>query len=368
MKIIISKAELRRIATPVAKAAASGKSARPIYEHVLFAAADDRLNLYAGDGLTFLSAASKAEVKEEGQIAVKAADLLKRLDTMPDGPLVMAAERVNGVVSAYSLRSQTSARKHQYPCIDGADFPEQPGLDDGVKVTLGAAKLRTLLERVKHATTLNEGRFTDFIWVSSTGSTIFAAAADSRRFAYADAECAEPIEPFNALLSAPSAERIISVLADTGDTEVTITDRYFCVSFDCFDVQCVMGTQGMPRNALRDIAQIGVEVDYLEVNTAVLLEAIKAVRLSAEEQHNSVHIGVRSGILTITSTSPDRGSSEDEIGGIEYRDCDPIGANVDYVKDMLDNARCERIRLAIQDDHLRAKGTGYEALVMRVVE
>ncbi len=341
MDLVIAKKDLERLVGRC-QGVADKRSAMPALSNVLLAAEGNTLHVSATDMFLSVSGQVAAEVTTGGSIAVPARDLLERIKHMPDGRVQIAT----GQGASTTLKAVGSPRRYTLHGIPGSEFPVLPKPEAGAAaLTLPVDLLRTLILRTHFSISPDETR-------AHVNSALFEWSGDRVRMVTTDghrlSKMEATVEGSNATatmlipLKAVGELRRLCDEARSEKTEdgkdaapvVTISqsgpNAFFEIAGTRFSVKLVDAqfppySQVIPRSSER----------VIRAPRRQLADALDAVRLAASDRTGGVKVSTATGLLRITSESPESGNGFDELA-VDYTGGEvTIGFNAKYFLDVL---------------------------------
>lgn len=339
MDLVIAKKDLERLVSRC-QGVADKRSAMPALSNVLLAAEGNTLHVSATDMFLSVSGPVAAEVTTAGSIAVPARDLLERIKHMPDGRVQIAT----GQGASTTLKAVGSPRRYTLHGIPGSEFPTLPRPEAGAAtLSLPVDLLRTLIQRTHFSISPDETR-------AHVNSALFEWSGDRVRMVTTDghrlSKMEATVEGTNAtatMLIPMKAVQELRRLCDEARNEkaedgkdpvVHISqsgpNAFFEIGGTRFSVKLVDAqfppyAQVIPRASERTI----------RAPRRQLADALDAVRLAASDRTGGVKISTATGLLRITSESPESGNGFDELP-VDYQGGEvTIGFNAKYFLDVL---------------------------------
>lgn len=337
MDLTVAKKDLLRLVKR-AQAVADKKSTMPVLSNVLLdATSGTGLTVQATDLYLSVSGSIPAEVRRKGSVAVPAKDLLERVGAMPDGPLLITTSE-NG--SSTILKAAGTARRYTLHGVPGSDFPKLPQPDpDAPRLNLPAELLSRLIARTQFSISPDDTRpnlnSALFEW---SEDRVRMVTTDGHRLSKMEAQLPESQGASATLLLPLKAVLELRRLADDAKGEenprVTLIpnepNAFFEVAGASFSVKLVEAQFPSYKKVIPEQSS-----RIAKIPRAAFADALKAVSLAANDRTGGIKLTLTTGILRITSESPESGDGLDELP-MDYEGGEvTIGFNAKYFQDVL---------------------------------
>lgn len=334
MQFTVSKKDFQRALARMQGVAAK-KSTMPALSTVLLRAEGHALRLSATDLYLAIETSVAAEVATPGGLALPAKDLLERVKAMPDGSITVTEKD-----GAATLKASGSARRYSLRGMPAEDFPKIPvPATDAPAVSLGAKVLLDLVGLTSFSVSTDESRAhlnsALFEW---DGDTVRMVSTDGHRLTKAEVKVAGRRASSTMLLPLKAIQELgrfcEEAFGASAEAEVRITQSGPCAHFEVADVR--FSTKLVDATFPPYAQVIPKSVDKTaKMSRAVLVSALRAVALAAQERTGGVSFVFSKTKLTVTAKSHDGGDADDEVP-IEYDGADlAIGFSAKYVLDVL---------------------------------
>ncbi len=350
MDLIVPKKDLLRLVSRC-QGVADKKSAMPALSNVLLAAEGNVLHVSATDMYLSITGSTSAEVATAGSVAVPARELHDRIKAMPEGPLHLSSTAGGQT----TIKASGSPRRFTIHGIPGNDFPPLPRPDAGAAtLPMPIELVARLIARTHFSISTDETR-------PHVNSALFEWAGDRVRMVTTDGHRLSMME---ATVEGSSATATMLIplkaivelrrLADDAKAEgkeatLTITqsgpNAYFDVAGMRFGVKLVDAQfppyqQVIPKATERSV----------RAPRKAFAEALDAVRIAASDRTGGVKLTTLTGLLRITSESPESGNGFDEIP-VDFTGNElTIGFNAKYFLDILGAMDDEEVVLGVSGE------------------
>jgi DNA polymerase-3 subunit beta len=335
MDLVIPKKDLLRLVTRC-HGVADKKSAMPALANVLLAAEGNALRVAATDLYLSVSGQTNAEITRSGSVAVPAKDLFERVKNMPEGPVQV----ITTDSAQTTLKAVGSPRRYTLHGMPGGEFPALPKpAPDAPSLELPVEHLAMLIARTHFSISSDETR-------PHVNSALFEWAGDRVRMVTTDGHRLSKMEITVSGSSATATMLIpqkaineLRRLADEakGDREnpnVRITqsgpNAYFTLAGMQFSVKLVDAQFPPYQQVIPQATDRAIRAPR-----AALADALRAVKLAANDRTGGVKLAFSANAIRITSESPESGSGFDEVP-VDYDGPEiTVGFNAQYFLDVL---------------------------------
>lgn len=347
MELSVPKKDLLRLVSRC-QGVADKKSAMPALSNVLLVAEGSVLHVSATDMYLSITGTTSADVTTAGSVALPARELFERVKAMPEGPVQIAAT----AGAQTTIKAAASPRRFTVHGIPGGDFPPLPRPDEQAPtLSMPVELLAKLIAHTHFSISTDETR-------AHVNSALFEWAGDRLRMVTTDGHRLSKME---ATVSGSSATATMLIplkaigelrrLAD--DARAERSEAKGSEAKEKADPSNVQITQSGP-NAFFDLAGMRFSVKLVDAQfppyqqvipklsernvrapRRALSEALDAVRIAASDRTGGVKLTTLSGLLRVTSESPESGNGFDELP-VDFEGGElTIGFNAKYFLDVL---------------------------------
>ncbi len=308
-----------------------GKGTQPILTHLLLEASSDGLvSITSTDRRRALRTDCAAEVKIPGRATVHAQKFLNYIKLLPEGRVsikVLANQHVQ--VHAGSARTRMPGRAP-------SEFPKLSTPAPGA-IRLSCRAVRTLLRQSLFAVATSEERYLlNAALLLLRPDRIGMVATDGHRLSFVVIpEDGVPVEGVQkTLLPRECLTDLLSLLSATKEEGVEFSQDegslYFRVGTRHLSARKVVGQFPNYEAILpTDLPNSTV------IRTTELLTSIQRVLEFADERSNGIRLHLEENTLTISSSAPDRGESEETLAVSYSAEPITIGFNGHYLVEFL---------------------------------
>lgn len=344
MNIVLPKKDLIPLIDRAVQVA-DKKSAVPALANALLVADKGHLRVSGTDLYRAMTGDVACEVATPGSIAVPAKDLLERVKAMPEGPIQISVD-----ASCQALiKAVGQARRYTIHGLPGVDFPTLPEPKDGaVSFELPTSALATLMARTHFSISTDETRaHVNSAFFEGLGHAIHMVSTDGHRLSKQALTHTAP--RFSMLIPQKAIGDLRRLVDGAKDETVLIQvcnpNAFFTLAGVRFSVKLVEA-QFPPYNQVIP----AVLPPVVRVPRIPLMDALKAIRLSANDKTGGVKLAFVPGALRITGESADTGSAFDEIS-TDYTGAEMwLGMNAQYALDALGALDCDEVRLGVSGE------------------
>jgi DNA polymerase-3 subunit beta len=350
MKLSIPKAELQRGLGRI-QSIVEKRNTMPILANVLLEARkhgrEGLLELAATDLEVAIRGSQPAQVEKAGRLTASAKKLYEIVRELPDELVRMeaTAESFLQIRCARAEFTLAGAAAEEYPTL--------PSLSLDQLATIQAPVFAQMIERTMYASSADETRYNlngVFVELLADTKKVRMVATDGHRLAYVDRSLGSEIEglasgviiprkalaELRRLLEEEDADELeLGFQGNSGLVRkkgVTLTMRLIEGEFPSY-------RQVIPREAKVQLV----------LPAEPLVQALRRVAVLSTEQTHAVKLELSSGLLRLSSSSPDLGQAHEELD-IDYAG-EPvqIAFNVRYLLDALTVTAAKEVRLSLQD-------------------
>lgn len=342
MILSVTKNELMKGLTDI-QGIVERKSTMPILSHFLLDCHKEPY-LYATD----LDTAIKIQnlnftVQKQGAIAIPAKTfsyLVKELE----GDIVLEAKE------NFRLKITAGKVSAEITCLDPAEFPAWPEIEDGNELTLSVKALKDIIEKTAYAASDADTRYVfNGILLHLQKEALHAVGTDGHRLALLKIEGKDAKiisqDEFKVILPKKAVTELKRLISD--DT-VTIKIGKNHVLFKTpnmeFLTKVIEGTypnyeQVIPKASTKTLISSKTDLE----------KALRRVSIISRERSNAIKLDMRDNTLIVSASNPDLGSAEEELS-VKY-DGEPftIGFNARYILDTLEVIEKDEIIMQFND-------------------
>jgi len=335
----------------------------PVLANLLISARDGVLQMTGTDLEVELVARCEAQIDAEGDITLPARKLADIWRSLGDGVEVTVALEGDRAV----VRSGRS--RFSLATLPAADFPQVPGGDADVTLTLPQKALRALIDDVGFAMAQQDVRyFLNGMLLEVTDSHVRAVATDGHRLAMSTFEISNPtVAKKNQSIVQRKGVLELSRLLDDGETiELHMGGNHLRVQAGAYTL-----TTKLVDGQFPDYEKV-VPADgsrYLVGDRETLRQAFQRASILSNEKYRGVRLIMTEEQLTIQANNPEQEEAEETVA-IEFSgDTLEIGFNVSYLLDVLGVLDTDAVRLSVSDANSSAliEGVGNESAVYVVM-
>ena len=348
MELYIDRDELLRGLSRVQGIVDRRNTPNPILSHVLLQARDGGLRLTATDTEVAFIGDFRANIVEEGELAVHAAHLFQIARVLPEPTVHFKQGEKN--------RLEVSCGPAWYKVLGlpGSEYPPLPEFDGRSKLQLSAAAMSRIIARTSFAICPDDNRYgingAHLERVDAEGGDLRVrmVATDGHRLAYCEASYVGELGIGPRLLLPRKAVAEIKKLSDDCDGDVEIT----------FGENAALVEDGKARFYFRLID--GEFPDYgpvipkqpkrkAMVRRDVFAAALKRVGLLAADKTRPVRFTFSADAVTISAQNSEIGEARETVPMELDGETLEVGFNVRYFNDVMSVIEDERVEVALGD-------------------
>ena len=375
MKFAIPKAQmllgLQRVQNVVER-----RTTMPILSNALLKSETNGLSLSATDLEVGIQSVLKAEIMEEGAITIKAKSLLDIVRELPDTTLRFQTKE--------NSRLEITANRSVFNIVGlpAEDFPEIPGFsteDPQQFVRMNGTAIIAMLDKTLYAASTDEARYHlngvyfETVEDRSEKKHFRMVATDAHRLALVDSGEAlfdeQAWKNFREGIIVPrkGLNELRRLLAEgKEDFFVMIRGRMMFVKRDniFLSMRLIEGKYADYRRIIPETSSCSISLDR-----EAFLASLKRISLMSTDKSRSVTFTLTSGLLQLSSQSPELGEAKEEIS-VDYQGEElKIGFNSRYLIDAVSTIEGEKVLLEIRGKQnpgviRSADGTNHISVVM----
>jgi DNA polymerase-3 subunit beta len=348
MKFIIERAKLLPSLAHV-QSVVERRNTIPILSNVLLRAEAGKLSLSATDMDLEIVEFVPAEIIEAGATTAPAHTLYDIVRKLQDGSHIeFETNAKTGVLSVRAGRSN-----FQLGCLPIEDFPQMAGSAMPISFSLGAAELRSLIDRARFAISTEETRYyLNGIYLHAARSdevpVLRAVATDGHRLARVEMPLPDGAGDMPGVIIPRKTVGEVRKLMDdvTGQIALSLSDTKLRFAFDN-----VVLTSKLIDGTFPDYERVipSGNDKVLEVNPRDFASAVDRVATIATEKTRAVKLTIDRGTLTVSANSPESGSATEELEVVYTATPLEIGFNSRYLLDITQQIEGDGCRLTIAD-------------------
>src|SRR5579871_1303449 len=334
MKFIIERARLLPSLAHI-QSVVERRNTIPILSNVLLKAADGALALSATDMDLEIVESVPAEIARPGATTAPAHTLYDIVRKLPDDSRIeFETNPENGSLSVRAGRSN-----FRLGCLPTEDFPQMAGTAMPISFMLGAADLRTLIDRARFAISTEETRYYlngIYLHAAKAGDVpvLRAVATDGHRLARV--EMPLPVgaaEMPGVIVPRKTVAEVRKLLEDvTNPIAISLSDTKLRFAFDS-----VVMTSKLIDGTFPDYERVipSGNDKVLVVARGEFSAAVDRVSAISTERSRAIKLAVAKGTLTLSASSPESGSAVEELEASYDAGPIEIGFNSRYLLDIM---------------------------------
>jgi len=359
MNFTIPKDELFRVISKV-RGIPDRSSSMPVLTHLHLMTERDELVIIASDLEVTVRVNTKAEVFDEGSVALPADPFFKIIKKMPDENISFEVETNNWVkISGGNARFNLMG-------LSGEDFPEFPDADMKESLTIPSKTLRNMLEKTLFAVPKNEA-MTSLCGVfavmngNNGNNTLCMVATDGHRLAKMETLSQQNVPVLHKGVIIPlkgGLELLRMAKEANGDIELKIDNNNLSSSLpdETLIIRLLNGKFPDYRAVMDNINGIPVLSDRKSFG-----ECLERIHVIAKDQssHVSLNLAGRD-VMEMKTINNDLGDAEDRVNVQTELQEISVGFNAGYVLEGLKVMKSKDLNMVLKDQQSPALITGKE--------
>jgi DNA polymerase III subunit beta len=318
------------------------KTSIPVLANVLIEASSGRLRILATDLDVSVRCGCEANVTAEGALTLSAKKLYEIVRALPEEDVRVRLQSDSWVIVDCGRATFRVAG------LPREDFPSLPEAAGRKRIELAAATLRALIARTAFAVTTEDARYyLAGALLIMDKDAVSMVATDGHRLAYAQSRVPVKGGDGTRVLVPRKAIHELGKLLEGQET----------VAFQQLDNHLVfaVGERVLASKTIEgqfpafEKVVAATTEKAAKVGRDALALALRRVSLLSSERSRAVKVGLSTGVLELSASSPDVGEARETLP-VEY-DGQPveIGFNAQYLLDFLGAAGAEAVMLALRD-------------------
>lgn len=329
----------------------------PVLSHILLKAGEGHLSLAATDLEVSLTSWCKAEVKEEGSIAIQAKKLLEIIRASSGDEVTLRIDQP-GMLTILAGNSVFKIRG-----LPSEDFPSLTEVESDTSVSLAFPTFRNMIGKVFFAISGEESRFQlAGALMQFLEESMVLVATDGHRLALVETVVDDVEETEGVLVPRKALQELQRFEGE--DLVFRRNDHHLSFTVGRRQLICRI-LEGTFPDYDRVISQDNDKV--VVVDRKALSEVIHRVSLLTGDRTRAIRMELESGQLVFSAANPDLGEAREEVP------CDfdgkgvSLGVNPDYMGQFLSACETEKVRLEVKDENSQCITYPVEGLEKRYV-
>ena len=347
MRFLASVSDLKA-AIKQASAATAAKSANAALQCLRIVATAEGLVLTGTNNAITLSVPCAANVETPGSILLDAGNLKQVMAVLPEGTVEFSTSPDS--TNRVDVRVGKSAYKLNY--LDPADFPPTPVLAADRGISVEAADMRKVLDRVTFSIAPDDNKYglNGLHIEAADGDTMLrAVATDGNRLSWAQVPFTGVLDIGRRMLIPLQAVLRLRGLVDGFTGPVLI-------AFAGSGAQATVGGSTLHMRLMEaefpNYKEV-VPTSFLrtvDVERAMFLESLRRVSIFAKDGSRSVRFAFGEESILLSSRKLDAGDAREELPAELRGEPISMGFNADYIQEAVEAAGGGTIRLRLGDE------------------
>jgi DNA polymerase-3 subunit beta len=340
LKIVCSREELAQKLAVVGRGV-STRTAVQILSGILVRGTGGKLELAATDMELSIRTSLDAQVEGDGAVVVPGRLLVDLSRLLPESEVTIEHREEENI-----LHVQCGSAEYRLNTYGAEDFPRLPEIESGGSYTLDADTLLETLASVGRAVSRDEARpvLTGILVKFGEGKLVMAAT-DSYRLSYKETALEGSAPDLEAIVPARALEELRRLVTTGGTLELGVQEN-----------QVIFGMGGTWLTTRRIEGQFPKfdELRPKEFTHEVTLsreEFLEVVRRTSVMAHRNSPLRLRfaDGELTVWTQTQDVGEARETLPARYEGEPLEIGFNADFLRDGIESAAGDEIRLRLID-------------------
>jgi len=348
MKFVIERANLLKTLSHV-QSIVEKRNTIPVLSNVKIEALADGISFKATDMDTEITEIVDAKIQEQGATTAPAHmlyDIVRKLSDGSEVELTFPDDR--GQLTIASGKS-----KFSLSCIGVEDFPVISGDALPINFSMPVTELKGVIDRTKFAVSTEETRYYlngVYMHAKNNGATnvLRIVATDGHRLACVESPLPQGAENLNGVIvPRKTVTEVRKLLDDTSIENVTISMSDNKVRFVLEDVTLTSKLIDGTYPDYERVIPTGNDKS-LELNVKALASAVDRVSVVAERTR-AIKVITGQNRVTITTSSPELGSAQEELEASYSSETLEIGYNFRYLLDILAEITGDTVKICFAD-------------------
>jgi len=359
MNFMIQKNELFRVISKV-RGIPARSSSMPVLTHLHLMTEGDDLFITASDLEVTVRVNTRAEVFDEGSIALPADPFFKIIQKMPDENISFEVEMNNWVkISGGNARFNLMG-------LSGEDFPEFPDIIFKEGLTIPSKTLRNMLEKTLFAVSRNEGMVSlGGVFTVMSGNngnnTLSMVATDGHRLAKMETPLHEnvPVLQEGVIIPLKGGMELLRMAKET-DEDIELKIDKNNLSSSLTDETLVIR---LLNGRFPDYKAVTDNIDGRPVlsDRESFGECMERIYVMAQDHGNHVSLNLTEGdFMEMKTSSRDLGDAADQLAVQTELQQISVGFNAGYLLQGLKVMKSKEVSILLKDGKSPALITGKE--------
>jgi DNA polymerase-3 subunit beta len=348
MKLVIDRSQLLKSLAHV-QSVVERRNTIPILSNVLLKAEKGKLSLAATDMDLEIVEATAAEVSKPGATTTPAHTLYDIVRKLPEGLKVELEVNADGT----GMVVKAGRSQFKLGCLPTEDFPQMATTPMKNEFELGAAELKTLIDRARFAISMEETRYyLNGIYlhaaITEDVAVLRAVATDGHRLARVEMPLpAGAAGMAGAIIPRKTVNEVRKLIEEASSSvKIGISETKLRFAFDD-----IVLTSKLIDGTFPDYERVipSGNDKVLEVRPKEFANAVDRVATIATEKSRAVKLELKQGTLTISASSPESGSATEEMEVSYSASPIEIGFNSRYLLDIANQIEGDGCKLTMAD-------------------
>ena len=345
MKLTIERAALLRALGHV-QSVVERRNTIPILSNVMLDARDGNLSLTATDMEIAIVETVPAEVATAGATTAPAHTLYDIVRKLPDGAQI----GIETDAEAGQLNLKAGRARFKLGTLDTAEFPAMSDGDLPTGFVVSAQDFRSLIDRTRFAISSEETRYyLNGIYLhAEDGDRLRAVATDGHRLARVEMPLPDGAADMpGVIVPRKTVNELRKLIEETGgDIDVSLSENKIRFAFDDAVLTSKLIDGTFPD--YKRVIPVGND-KTMEVDRKTFAGAVDLVATIATEKSRAIKLTVENGNLSLSASSPDAGSAEEELEANYQGETITVGFNSRYLLDITQQIEGDQAQFVMAD-------------------
>ncbi len=314
----------------------------PVLSNLLLECGDDELIVTGTDLELELVGRASVKTEQAGRITVPARKLFDICRGLPEGAVIKLS------LSGDKLTVQSGRSRFILSTMRADEFPKMSIAADGLRIEIGQAELRALIDKTHFAMAAQDVRYyLNGLLLHLMPKTVRAVATDGHRLALSELAFDSGVsEEMQIILPRKTVIELHRLLeADGAPAKLMITEGQIQVDLDVIRLTSKL-IDGRFPDYERVVPEGGDKM--LIADRETVRQALSRAAILSNEKFRGVRIQLEQGLLKLSTQNPEHEEAEEQLE-VDYNgEGIEIGFNVNYLLDALGVMETEQFLMALK--------------------
>ncbi len=244
--------------------------------------------------------------------------------------------------------------KYDFPGFDQRHFPVIQSIADDQLFLVSSEILREMIQKTVYSISQEDNRYIyNGLCISAEGNVLTLVGTDGRRLSAISREQPSPVDFFRSgedkkdiVIHKKAVNELLKLLEMDSDVKMGISGRdiFFRVGNAELTSRLLEGNFPDFRRVVPQETNVSITMDR-----GIFHDALSQVAVMTEQPSYQIRLGVDSGLLTLSASTPEVGKAEMSLPVSYSGDKMEIGFNARYLADILSSLKCDEIEIKLVD-------------------